>query len=118
LYRVSSLDPERQAIRWTSKVITPSPSQWLQFWKAMDEVRLWQWRTEYPNPIVCDGTQWGVEVAIGGRGAKSSGSNAYPDGRGTSPPPWKLDPTTSLRSEMFDKYLTAVEALLGGERFR
>ena len=117
LYRIRDIDPETHAVRETSKVITPSASQWRRFWKAMDEVGLWRWQSEYANPDVADGTQWGLEVAFGGRRAKSSGSNAYPSDVATSPDPSRPDASLPERSGVFEKYLSAVENLLGGKRF-
>jgi hypothetical protein len=120
VYHVSDVDRETKAIRETSKVITPSASQWRQFWKAMDEVNLWDWQAEYPNPLIADGTKWGLDIAVAGKGIRSSGSNTYPGGPAAGPKP--TTPPASLRlpeeSKVFDAYLKAVEGLLGGERFR
>lgn len=118
LYRVRGIDPDTRSIRETSTVVTPSAAEWRRFWRAMDEVDLWRWRSEYANPGVADGTQWGIEIAFAGRRADSSGSNAYPGGLATFPVPSEPDSVLPEASEAFRTYLKAVEELLGGERFR
>lgn len=115
VYRVRDIDPKTNAVRLTSKVITPSASQWRRFWRAMDEVGLWRWRAHYANPGVFDGTQWRVEVVFAGRRAQASGSNAYPGEAARPPISSSVDTETS---RTFNTYLRAVEDLLGGERFR
>jgi hypothetical protein len=34
----------------------PSPEQWAAFRRSLDEINIWCWRSEYPNPGVLDGT--------------------------------------------------------------
>lgn len=108
VYSAREAVPGSYALRERSEVIRPTAERWRRFWKAMDEVGLWDWRPEYPNPRVADGTRWGLEIAFGGREIRSSGSNGYPGGPADSPEP----------SRVFEAYRKAVEDLLGGESFR
>jgi hypothetical protein len=91
----------------TKKTIRPSPERWVRFWKTMDSVDLWRWRTDYPNPpnIAC-GTAWAVSIDFDGRRLRSTGHNNYP-GTGPFPGP----------ESAFGSFLTAVEDLLGSETF-
>jgi hypothetical protein len=118
LYHARTIDPQTQAVRETSKVITPSAGQWQRFWKATDEVDLWRWQAEYANPLVTDGTSWAVDIVSAGRMIESSGRNAYPGGAASAPKPSQPEPGPPATSKTFDAYLSAVEDLLGGERFR
>ena len=38
VYRVQTLDPTTNAYKEAKRVVKPSPAQWRQFWKAMDEI--------------------------------------------------------------------------------
>jgi hypothetical protein len=107
-YRARRFDPEANRFKETIKRgIKPSADQWGRFWRALDEARLWQWRAHYPAPPnLADGTQWSVDIDVRGRVVKSSGDKNFP-GR-----------PSGVTSELFEKYLAAVRALLGGEEFR
>jgi hypothetical protein len=109
LYQCHDIDRKTNRPIEASKLITPTATQWRQFWRSMDEVGLWKWRAEYPNPLVMDGCGWSLEVAVAGRSVESSGHNGYPSRGGVQ---------LNAASEDFEKYLKAVEALLGGEEFR
>src|SRR5215471_10803465 len=58
--------------------ITPSTQQWGEFRRALEDIGVWQWRTNYPNPRVSDGTQWSLEIRWGGRALRARGSNSFP----------------------------------------
>src|SRR4051812_13699331 len=58
--------------------ITPTTEQWVAFRKALDELKLWQWRTNYPNPNVLDGTGWSIEIQYADRSNQIVGVNSYP----------------------------------------
>jgi hypothetical protein len=112
-YRVKSSDPKTNKPIESTRTIRPSPEQWREFWKSMDEVGLWRWRPTYENRQVLDGTHWGVEAAHDGRSNRSSGHMSFP---GRTPAGVAKDP--SEHGPLFDKYLAAVRKLLGGEPFR
>lgn len=119
VYHASEDDPKTHTIRERTRVITPTADQWRRFWKAMDEVDLWNWRPRYDNPLIADGTKWDLDVEYAGRRIASSGSNTYPGGAAPGPKPSQAPaagpPGTS---KQFEAYLSAVRELLGGEPFR
>lgn len=51
-----------------------------EFLDGIRELHIGEWRTNYMNPYVLDGTQWEltIEFSDGHRPFKSGGSNAYP----------------------------------------
>jgi len=95
----------------TLTVIKPTTAQWRDFRVALDELRIWQWRPEYPNTSTRDGTQWALDIAYGDRALKTRGDNNYPTAAGK--PNGKPQMTQS-----FGRYLAAVEKLLGGKTFK
>jgi hypothetical protein len=90
--------------------VQPTPEQWRAFRRELDAIGVWRWRAQYVNPRVCDGTQWSLDVAYSDRAVKSQGSNDYP--QATSDPL-----SVPAGSEMFTRYLKAVQRLLGGIAF-
>jgi hypothetical protein len=116
VYRVRQFDPEAFDMREVDRTITPTASQWLRFWKAMDAAGVWGWRPSYTDTSVVDGTDWKVDIALGDRKIVSSGHGAYPadpaDDDGDD------DGSASEADGPFKTYLNAVEDLLGGARFR
>jgi hypothetical protein len=92
-------------------IIRPTTAQWGEFRLALDELRVWQWRSEYPNTGTRDGTQWALDIAYGDRALKTMGDNNYPTAAGK--PNRKPQMT-----EAFGRYLAAVEKLLGGKTFK
>jgi len=118
VYHVRKFDPAEFAIREVDTTITPSASQWVRFWKAIETAGLWNWKASYVNSDGIDGTNWGVDLAFGDRRISSFGQNAFP---GDEPEPTDPAESDSSRSETdgpFRTYLRAVEDLLGGERFQ
>ena len=118
VYRARELDPQTHAVRERTKVITPSAGQWRRFWRAMDDVQLWSWQPQYANPLIADGTKWGLDITFVARRIASSGSNAYPGGSAGSSEASKPDTNPPGASRRFSAYRSAVEDLLGGEPFR
>ena len=112
-YWAQTLDSKTQKPVEASKTITPSPERWREFWKSMDEVGLWRWRPRYEDPRLADGTHWSVEADHAGRSVRSQGHNLYP-GQETLPGPGEIRADSG---PLFEKYLAAVEKLLGGETF-
>jgi len=91
--------------------ITPAETQWHEFRQTLDELKIWQWRGNYPNKNVKDGTQWSIDIIYADRVLKTKGDNSYPDDAGK--PNGKPEPT-----EVFNRYLSAVQKLMGGKTFR
>jgi hypothetical protein len=93
-------------------VLSPSRAQWTRFWKTVDEIGVWNWRSRYdagerfePAEQIRDGTHWSVTLSRSGRSVESCGDSAGPD----SP---DLD-----ESRPFELFVEAVSRLIGGHRF-
>jgi len=93
-----------------SERIAPSEEQWAAFRAALDDIGVWRWKERYPNPGVCDGTHWALEIRCDDAETSCSGDNNYPDETGE--PPDSPGPTPAFR-----RFLEAVQALLGGRDF-
>ena len=91
--------------------VTPTAEQWREFRKALDEVIVWRWKSDYLNRRVMDGTQWSLDIAYADRSIKAAGSNSYPDDKGKANGQPQFTPA-------FARYLAAVEKLLGGKTFK
>jgi hypothetical protein len=85
--------------------ISPTAKEWETFWATVQRCDLWNWALHYDDSDICDGTQWEIEVTLGERRLRSSGSNAYPGGEGTG------------YSKCFRLLLRAVRKLVGGRSF-
>jgi hypothetical protein len=90
----------------TTKTITPSADQWKKFWKTMDEVKVWKWRSRYENLDVLDGSSWSLELEYGDEMVRSRGRNGYPSD----------DDVAAMagpgESEIFKKFREAVRELV------
>jgi hypothetical protein len=86
--------------------VTPTEKQWRAFRRALDDLPVWKWQSDYPNHGVMDGTQWRLEIAYADRTLKAKGDNNYPDAQGkpTSTPRWTAS---------FQAFVTAVKKVLG-----
>ena len=91
--------------------ITPTAAQWREFRQALDDLKVWQWRAEYPANGTVDGTQWSLDVAFADHALKIHGDNSYPDVTGK--PNGRPEPTVAFR-----RYLAAVQKLIGGRTFQ
>ena len=96
-----------------SATITPTAEQWREFRESLDQLNVWRWRPDYNNDAIADGTQWRLEIKYADHALKTEGSNDYPDATGA--PKAKSDIATT---KTFDRYLAAVEKLLGGKTFK
>lgn len=115
-YRAQTYDDPGKSLKETSRIVKPTPDQWRQFWKAMGEIGVWGWKSDYDLPGVADGTFWAAELSRGRQTIKSRGQNNYPGAirqvlPGSDIPLIEQGPT-------FKKYLSAVETLLGGAPFQ
>ena len=90
--------------------ITPTEAAWREFRQALDELKVWQWQSDYPRGGVVDGTQWLFEIAYNDRALTSRGDNNYPDAAGK--PTGKPEFTPA-----FNRYLGAIKKLTGGKDF-
>jgi hypothetical protein len=93
------------------RTITPTEAQWREFRHTLDDLRIWQWRTEYPSNGVVDGTQWSLDIAYADHALHTHGDNNYPDDTGEP----NGDP---VPTKAFNRYLVAVQKLLRGETFQ
>ena len=92
------------------KTITPTAAQWDEFRRTLDELKVWQWRADYPNSGVMDGTHWSLDIDYSDHALHARGSNNYPDANGK--------PNGSPEStQTFKRYLAAIQKLVGGEKF-
>ena len=57
-----------------------TPLRWMKFINRLfNELYVHEWKKEYVDPEVLDGTQWHLEIKLGGRRKRTiDGSNAYP----------------------------------------
>jgi hypothetical protein len=94
----------------SSATVTPTPEQWQEFRKSIDQLNIWRWHTEYPSRGTQDGTHWSLEIAYADRALKTHGDNNYPDVTGRP----NDNPDTT---ETFNRYLAAVRTLIGGRHF-
>jgi hypothetical protein len=91
--------------------ITPSPAHWREFREALDALKIWQWRADYPTNGTVDGTQWALDIAYADRALKTQGSNCYPDSSGKPN-------GTPESTKTFNLYLAAIKKLTGGKTFQ
>lgn len=91
--------------------VTPTPAQWREFREALDALKIWDWRADYPTNGTVDGTQWALDIAYADRALKTHGDNCYPDSTGK--PNGKPEPTKT-----FNRYLAAIGKLTGGKTFQ
>jgi hypothetical protein len=96
--------------------ITPSADQWAAFWREAQAVDLWHWRSSYeltPPDVVCDGTQWHIDISYNGQSVRSSGDNAYP----SDATPTKTGIKVAEPTQRFQRFTLAVRKLIGGRTF-
>lgn len=86
--------------------LRPTEAQWREFRHALDNLKVWQWLSDYPNPGVCDGTGWSLDIAYSDRALTTQGDNNYPGTHGR--PNDAPDPT-----KHFNSFLRAVRNLTG-----
>lgn len=91
--------------------VTPTPAQWREFREALDALKIWNWRADYPTNGTVDGTQWALDIAYADHALKTHGSNCYPDSTGK--PNGTPEPTKA-----FNLYLAAIKKLTGGKPFQ
>ena len=90
--------------------LTPTAAQWREFRQTLDDLKVWQWRADYPRQGTVDGTQWSLDIGYADRSLTAHGDNNYPDKDGK--PNGKPDST-----DAFNRYLAAIKKLIGGKSF-
>jgi hypothetical protein len=90
--------------------VTPSPEQWRAFRRSLDAIPVWSWHDEY-FALITDGTSWSFSIRYLDHSLATHGGNCYPDAHGSIGPAVR-------RTVAFQQFESAVEALLGGKRFR
>jgi hypothetical protein len=96
--------------------ITPSHEAWVAFWREVQAVDLWRWRSSYKVPppnVVFDGTQWHIDISYHGQSVSSSGDNAYPSDSN----PTKTGTKVAEPTQRFLRFTGAVQRLIGGRNF-
>ena len=105
----TSSDRGRQNTRHVR--VKPTAAEWREFRQTLDDLKVWQWRPDYPRHGTVDGTQWSLDIAYADHAVKCRGDNSYPEANGT--PNGKPESTPT-----FDRYLAAITKLIGGRDFR
>lgn len=108
IYRIHE---DENTDEYSEAEINPAGEDWQVFNKALDDIGVWQWQGEYPNPGQTDGTQWFLEIEWNGRRIKSFGDNNFPIADGDPENESDISPT-------FENFLGAVRKLIGGLKFR
>lgn len=83
--------------------ITPTSEQWTAFRRALDEQKVWRWRSNYTQSRVPDATTWSLKLEYPDRSVVSAGTAAFPDR--------SSDPT--LPRYAFNHYQLALQELIG-----
>jgi hypothetical protein len=91
-----------------SKTINPTKMHWETFSHKIDEIGIWEWKSEYPNKNTLDGTQWSFEIQYEDKYNRSHGDNQYPGPNGSS--------SFNLTNE-FESFLKAIRELVRGLPF-
>ena len=63
----------------THFIKSPSKIKWDNFFLFLDNIKIWEWKKEYVDPNILDGTQWEIEVSNSSKKIKSYGSNKFPN---------------------------------------
>lgn len=80
---------------------------WNRFWQRVEQIGVWNWKSDYRDPNVQNGLKWELEIRYGPRALKTGGQNRYPGNEG---------PRLKSESE-FGQFLAAVHALAGVSEF-
>ena len=84
IYRDNKVNHELFESDYILKSTEPTSKEWEQFFDVMDSLKVWNWKKDYNDEGMLDGTQWELIIKIKGkRGRKIYGSNAYPEPKGT-----------------------------------
>ena len=95
---------------WQELRLDAASLDWDALRATLDELNVWRWRDDYRSSVI-DGTHWSLHLAWGESSCSAGGANCYPDSHAEPFPGSEPSPT-------FECYLSAVQRLLGGRRFR
>jgi hypothetical protein len=56
----------------------PSKEEWNEFSNSLKKLNIWNWKKDYDNPDILDGTQWELSIKEGSSKLDCYGSNQYP----------------------------------------
>ena len=102
---------ERGYANWETHTIPVTDEQWATFRATLDSLDVWEWKREYLDPGVCDGTHWEIDIAYADRKIRSCGNNNYPTRDGTE----NNDPE---ETGPFTRFCKAVQLVTGGRDFQ
>jgi hypothetical protein len=94
-----------------TKKIVPSLQQWQTFWDKVNELEIWDWKPNYPNPGFLGSEKWEIDINAGRRRIVSRGEGNYPKQNAS------LSNTEFGRSRAFLDLIVAVRNLIGGLSF-
>ncbi len=63
----------------THYIKQPSKIKWDKFFLFLDDIKIWEWKKEYIDPNILDGTQWEIKISNSYKKIKSYGSNKFPN---------------------------------------
>src|SRR5262245_3683177 len=63
-------------------LLNPDAAQWEQFWTAIEQAGVWDWKKDYSDYRILDGDYRELKITHAGRKLASGGSNGYPGGKG------------------------------------
>ncbi len=63
----------------THYIKQPSEIKWDKFFLFLDDIKIWEWKKEYIDPNILDGTQWEIKISNSYKKIKSYGSNKFPN---------------------------------------
>jgi len=99
---------EERYENWIEETIPVPPERWQAFRRELDEMNVWSWKKNYkPEADDLDGESWSFSVVYTDRRVQTAGSNAYP---APGDPP-----ASDSRTELFDRFCSAISRLIGGE---
>lgn len=90
--------------------ISPTPQQWRDFRRALDEIDIWHWRSDYRGRST-DGVYWSLRIEYSDRSHKTGGYASFPEedaGPGTC---------SRTTNRPYTRYRAAVQRLLGDQPF-
>ena len=70
---------DKNARRITCYIDSPPQSNWDRFWLFLDDINIWEWKKEYVDKNIMDGTQWELKFSNSKKTITSYGSNLFPN---------------------------------------
>jgi len=56
----------------------PSDEEWMEFFQSLKKLKVWDWKEDYFNEWIQDGTQWELRIRTDSFKLDSGGSNKFP----------------------------------------